>query len=69
MMCFTETWLSETVSDDFVSIDGFYVGGEGGGTEQRNLERKRGWSMCVHKQTVVSSKERNDEIQTVFTGY
>ena len=49
MMCFTETWLSETVSDDFVSIDGFdvYWGGGGGGQNKGNWKEKGG-GVCVY---------------------
>ena len=63
MVCFTESWLNETVSDDLLSIDVFAVCT--GGTEQMNLKKKekKGCVVCV-----VLSKQRNDEIQTMFTG-
>lgn len=38
MVCFTESWLNETVSDDLLSIDVFAVCT--GGTEQMNLKKK-----------------------------
>ena len=53
MVCFTESWLNETVSDDLLSIDVFAVCT--GGTEQMNLkkEEKRGGGcgMCGVIQT------------------
>ena len=39
MVCLTESWLNETVSDDLVSIDVFAVCT--GETEQMNLEKKK----------------------------
>ena len=64
MVCFTESWLNETVSDDLLSIDVFAVCT--GGTEQMNLKKKKKKGGCVV--CVVLSKQRNDEIQTMFTG-
>ena len=59
--------FNKTVSDNFVLIDVFAVC-TGGDRTNESGKKKRVCGMCVHKQTVVSSKQRNDEIQTVFTG-